>query len=160
MAEARSLYRLNGVTHVFGSINEERQQNMPLHDRIVRIYARTYIMMLLSTQLFIDKSRNRLPFVARLDDMGSYNWGSTALAWLYRCMCWVANRNATYLPSSDRKEERVVQCRLALNRLGDQDPYASLDVMAIVHPEILTEEHSWLWRTCTYLIYFAVIEWH
>ncbi|RYQ85623.1 hypothetical protein Ahy_B10g105191 [Arachis hypogaea] len=50
--------------------------------------------------LFGDKSRNRVyirwfPFVARLDDMGSYSWGSAALAWLYRCMCRVANRNAT-----------------------------------------------------------------
>ncbi|QHO36597.1 uncharacterized protein DS421_9g285130 [Arachis hypogaea] len=44
MAEARSLYRLNGVAHVAGSINKEptryiysarRQQNMHLHDRIV-----------------------------------------------------------------------------------------------------------------------------
>ncbi|RYQ83570.1 hypothetical protein Ahy_B10g102305 [Arachis hypogaea] len=180
MAEARSLYRLNGVAHVAGSINEERQQNMPMHDRIipylkraglyhlarlnarpawewfeelfgelppqnkvkqytvhftwfherfrvlladateetVRIYARTYIMMLLSTQLFGDKSGNWvhirwLPFVARLDDMGN-------------CL----------------------------------ESYASLNVMAVVHPEILTEEHSQLWRACTCLIYFAVIEWH
>ncbi|KAL4345143.1 hypothetical protein AHAS_Ahas11G0248900 [Arachis hypogaea] len=63
-----------------------------------------------------------------------------------------------------RKEERVIQLRLALDRLGDQDivwePYASLDVMAVVHLEILTEEHSRLWRACTSLIYFAVIEWH
>ncbi|QHO43157.1 uncharacterized protein DS421_5g160430 [Arachis hypogaea] len=235
MAETRSLYRLNGVAHVAGSINEEptrciysvwRQQNMPLHDRIVpylervglyylarlntrwfwldeplvnafierwrpemhtfhmpfgectitlqdvayqlgltvdslpvsgclidfeklmeegkpalgvlpddameetvRIYARAYIMMLLSTQLFGDKSENRvhiwwLSFVARLDNMGSYSWESTA---------WV-----TYLPTSDRKEERVVQCRLALDCLGDRNiiwkPYASLDVMVVVHP--------------------------
>ncbi|RYR75496.1 hypothetical protein Ahy_A01g000043 isoform C [Arachis hypogaea] len=54
----------------------------------IRIYARAYIMMLLSTQLFGDKSGNRvhiwwLPFVARLDDMGSYSWASAALAWLY-----------------------------------------------------------------------------
>ncbi|RYR12829.1 hypothetical protein Ahy_B04g070158 isoform F [Arachis hypogaea] len=54
-------------------------------EETVRIYARAYIMMLLSTQLFGDKSENRvhiwwLPFVARLDDMGSYSWGSTALA--------------------------------------------------------------------------------
>ncbi|RYR49150.1 hypothetical protein Ahy_A07g035464 isoform C [Arachis hypogaea] len=40
-----------------------------------------------------------LPFVARLDDMGSYSWGLAALAWLYRCMCWVANRNVTNLAS-------------------------------------------------------------
>ncbi|RYR68080.1 hypothetical protein Ahy_A03g014544 [Arachis hypogaea] len=44
MAEARSLYRLNGVAHAAGNINEEltryiysveRQQSMPLHDRIL-----------------------------------------------------------------------------------------------------------------------------
>ncbi|XP_072084722.1 protein MAIN-LIKE 1-like [Arachis hypogaea] len=68
----------------------------------VRIYARAYIMMLLSTQLFGDKSGNRvhiwwLPFVARLDEMGSYSWASAALAWLYRCMCRVANKNVTNL---------------------------------------------------------------
>ncbi|RYR35464.1 hypothetical protein Ahy_A10g050604 isoform B [Arachis hypogaea] len=68
----------------------------------VHIYARAYIMMLLSTQLFGDKSENQvyiwwLPFVARLDDMGGYSWGSAALAWLYRCMCRVANRNVTNL---------------------------------------------------------------
>ncbi|RYR31559.1 protein MAIN-LIKE 2-like [Arachis ipaensis] len=73
------------------------------------------------------------------------------------------SRWATYLPTSDRKE-RVIQCRLLLDRLGDRDfvwePYASLDVMAVVHPEIPIEEHSRLWRACTCLIYFAVIEWH
>ncbi|RYR40113.1 hypothetical protein Ahy_A09g045790 [Arachis hypogaea] len=68
----------------------------------VRIYARAHIMMLLSTQLFGDKSENwvhirSLPFVARLDEMGTYSWGSAALAWLYRCMCRVANRNVTNL---------------------------------------------------------------
>ncbi|XP_072067037.1 serine/threonine-protein phosphatase 7 long form homolog [Arachis hypogaea] len=71
-------------------------------EETVRIYACAYIMMLLSTQLFMDKSANRvhlrwLPFVARLDDMGSYSWGTAALAWLYRCMCRVANRNVTNL---------------------------------------------------------------
>ncbi|XP_072068806.1 serine/threonine-protein phosphatase 7 long form homolog isoform X1 [Arachis hypogaea] len=64
----------------------------------VRRYARAYIMMLLGTQLFANKSGNRihirwLPFVARLEEMGTYSWGSAALAWLYRCMCRVANRN-------------------------------------------------------------------
>ncbi|RYQ83169.1 hypothetical protein Ahy_B10g101795 [Arachis hypogaea] len=42
----------------------------------VRIYARAYIMMLLSTQLFGDKSSIHiwwLPFVAKLNEMGSYN---------------------------------------------------------------------------------------
>ncbi|RYR42158.1 hypothetical protein Ahy_A08g038620 [Arachis hypogaea] len=113
MAEARSLYRFNGIAHVVGNINEEElfgelpPQNKVkqytvhftwFHERFkvlpddatketVCIYARTYIMMLLSTQLFGDKSGNRvhirwLPFVARLDDMGNYSWGWAALAWL------------------------------------------------------------------------------
>ncbi|RYR15164.1 hypothetical protein Ahy_B04g071891 isoform B [Arachis hypogaea] len=68
----------------------------------VRIYAHAYIMMLLSTRLFGDKSANQvhirwLPFVANLDDMGRYSWGSAALACLYQCMCRVTNRNVTNL---------------------------------------------------------------
>ncbi|RYR13887.1 hypothetical protein Ahy_B04g070651 isoform C [Arachis hypogaea] len=52
--------------------------------------------------LFADKSGNRihirwLPFVARLEDMGGYSWGSAALAWLYRCICRVANRHVVKL---------------------------------------------------------------
>ncbi|RYR14210.1 hypothetical protein Ahy_B04g070807 isoform B [Arachis hypogaea] len=45
----------------------------------VRRYARVYIMMLLSTQLFSDKSDTRMHIqwllcVARLEDMGGYSW--------------------------------------------------------------------------------------
>ncbi|XP_025673146.1 protein MAIN-LIKE 1-like [Arachis hypogaea] len=52
--------------------------------------------------LFADKSGNRihirwLPYVARLEEMGGYSWGSAALAWLYRCMCQVANRHVVKL---------------------------------------------------------------
>ncbi|RYR08329.1 hypothetical protein Ahy_B05g075968 [Arachis hypogaea] len=52
----------------------------------VHIYAQAYIMILLSTQLFGDKNGNRvhlrwLPFVAKLEEMGKYNWVSAALAW-------------------------------------------------------------------------------
>ncbi|XP_057745348.1 serine/threonine-protein phosphatase 7 long form homolog [Arachis stenosperma] len=66
-------------------------------EETVRRYARAYIMMLLGTQLFADKSGNRihirwLPYVVRLEDKGGYSWGSAALAWLYQCMCRVANR--------------------------------------------------------------------
>ncbi|QHO09379.1 protein MAIN-LIKE 1-like [Arachis ipaensis] len=68
----------------------------------VRRFARAYIMMLLGTQLFADKSGNRihirwLPYAARLEEMGSYSWGSAALAWLYWCMCRVANRHVVKL---------------------------------------------------------------
>ncbi|RYR23302.1 hypothetical protein Ahy_B03g068543 [Arachis hypogaea] len=69
---------------------------------IVRRYARAYIMMLLGTQLFVDKSGNRihirwLLYMARLEEMGGYSWSSTALAWLYRCMCQVANKHVVKL---------------------------------------------------------------
>ncbi|RYR41217.1 hypothetical protein Ahy_A08g037612 [Arachis hypogaea] len=83
MADEHSLYRLNGVAHIAGSINEEDAT-----EDTVWIYAWAYIMMLLSTQLFGDNSGNRvhirwLPFVARFDEMDSYNWALAALAWLY-----------------------------------------------------------------------------
>ncbi|RYR09322.1 hypothetical protein Ahy_B05g077571 isoform K [Arachis hypogaea] len=162
-------------------------------EETVRIYARAYIMMLLSTQLFGDKSANRvhirwLPFVANLDGMGRYSWGSAALAWLYRCMCRVANRNVTNLagplqllqswifwrfPSlrpagfevfSFPLASRFGLCFFEFNKFIGHiivwEPYSALDVLAVVHPEILTEEHSRMWRAVTALIYFAVIEWH
>ncbi|XP_072054186.1 serine/threonine-protein phosphatase 7 long form homolog [Arachis hypogaea] len=71
-------------------------------DDIVHRYAHAYIMMLLGTQLFADKSGNRihirwLPYVARLEELGTYSWGSAALAWLYQCMCRVANRHVIKL---------------------------------------------------------------
>ncbi|RYR77539.1 hypothetical protein Ahy_A01g002044 [Arachis hypogaea] len=34
-----------------------------------------------------------LPYITRLEDMGRYSWRSVVLAWFYRCMCRVANRN-------------------------------------------------------------------
>ncbi|RYR31170.1 hypothetical protein Ahy_B01g055965 [Arachis hypogaea] len=150
------LYRLDGVAHIAGVINDERfllavfasvcgsfhaqpercirsmrrQQGMRVipppsqvqkyavncswfqetfgecpedaNDDTVRRYVRAYIMMLLGTQLFADKSGNRihirwLPYVARLEELGTYSWGSAALAWLYRCMCRVANRHVVKL---------------------------------------------------------------
>ncbi|XP_015931818.1 protein MAINTENANCE OF MERISTEMS-like [Arachis duranensis] len=64
----------------------------------IRRYARTYIMMLLGTQLFGDKSDTRihirwLAYVARLEYKGGYSWGSASLSWLYWCMCRVVNRH-------------------------------------------------------------------
>ncbi|RYR62982.1 hypothetical protein Ahy_A04g020760 [Arachis hypogaea] len=71
-------------------------------EEIVRRYARVYIMILLSTQLLGDKSDTRmhirwLLYIVRLKDIGGYSWGSTALSWLYRCLCHVANRNVVKL---------------------------------------------------------------
>ncbi|RYR23618.1 hypothetical protein Ahy_B03g068815 [Arachis hypogaea] len=160
-------------------------------DEIVRIYARAYILMLLSSQLFADKNANRvhlrwLPYLASLDDLGRYSWGSVALAWLYRCLCRGTNRNvvnlagplqllqswifwrfsslrpsgfnifgfplssrwAKYLPRNDAVDQRVMATRLCLDRLHVHDfvwePYSSPEVTAVVHPEILVDEHHWL----------------
>ncbi|RYR13540.1 hypothetical protein Ahy_B04g070476 isoform J [Arachis hypogaea] len=95
---------VSGCLGEFETWFHERFRVLPpdASEETVRIYARAYIMMLLSTQLFGDKSANWvhirwLPFAANLDGMGRYSWGSAALAWLYRCMCRVANRNVTNL---------------------------------------------------------------
>ncbi|RYR31750.1 hypothetical protein Ahy_B01g056645 [Arachis hypogaea] len=66
------LYRLDGVAHIAGVINDEETfAECPegVDEETVRRYARAYIMMLLGTQLFADKSGNHihirwLPFVA------------------------------------------------------------------------------------------------
>ncbi|RYQ87336.1 hypothetical protein Ahy_B09g094839 [Arachis hypogaea] len=138
----------------------------------VRRYARAYIMMLLGTQLFADKSGNRvhirwLPFVARLEEMGTYSWGSAALAWPagFETFSWpLASRWSGYIPSSSEKGPRVQMWRLWIDRLQDREfiwmPYSSPDVLQVVHPEVLEPRHMVLWRSITSLIYFAVIEWH
>ncbi|RYR52632.1 hypothetical protein Ahy_A06g027523 [Arachis hypogaea] len=94
------LYHLDRVAHIVGVINDEEtfgECPKGADEETVRRYARAYIMMLLGTQLLADKSGTYihirwLPYVARLEDMGGYSWGSAALAWLYRCMCRVAVR--------------------------------------------------------------------
>ncbi|RYR65852.1 hypothetical protein Ahy_A03g011772 [Arachis hypogaea] len=169
MAETRSLYRLNSVAHVADSINEEptkgiysvrRHQNMPLRDRIIPYLERAGCSILAGDAHDGLHVSGCLPDFEKLMEEGKQAW-----EWFQKLFGELPPQNkVTYLPTSDRKEERVVQCRLALDCLGDRDivwePYASLDVMAVVHPEIPTEEHSRLWRACTCLIYFAVIEWH
>ncbi|RYR20797.1 hypothetical protein Ahy_B03g066044 [Arachis hypogaea] len=153
-------------------------------DDTIRIYAHAYIMMLLSTQLFGDKSANRvhlrwLPFVVKLDEMDCYSSGSAALAWLYRCLCQVTNKNVTKLASPlQLLQSWIFWWFPTLRPHGFDDftfslafrfccpfqfvweTYAALDVLVVVHPEILIEEHCRLWWVVTSLIYFAMIEWH
>ncbi|RYR16281.1 hypothetical protein Ahy_B04g073280 [Arachis hypogaea] len=202
------LYRLDGVAHIAGVINDEVQKfavnctwfqetfgECPAgaDKETVRRFARAYIMMLLGTQLFADKSGNRihikwLPYVARLEEMGAYSWGSAALAWLYRCMCRVVNRHVMklvgplqllqswifwrfprfrpagwsgYNPSGTEKGPRVQMWRLRIDMLQATDMlYSSPEVLQVVHPEVLEPRHTALWWSVTSLIYFAVIEWH
>ncbi|RYR77510.1 hypothetical protein Ahy_A01g001996 [Arachis hypogaea] len=104
MEDEARLYRLNGIAHVAGSIDDERFRVLPADasEETVCIYARAYIVMLLSSQLFVDKNANRvhlrwLPYLASLDELGRYSWGSAALVWLYRCLCRGTNRNVVNL---------------------------------------------------------------
>ncbi|RYR68311.1 hypothetical protein Ahy_A03g014807 [Arachis hypogaea] len=148
------LYRLDGVAHIAGVINDE-----------------------VSTQLFADKFGNHihirwLPYVARLEEMGSYSWGSAALAWLYRfrpagydtCSWPLASRWSGYSPSYSEKGPRVQSTRLKIDMFQPRDfiwmPYSSPDVLQVVHPEALEPRHMAVWRSVTSLIYFAVVEWH
>ncbi|QHO21620.1 uncharacterized protein DS421_11g348360 [Arachis hypogaea] len=138
-------------------------------EETVRRFARAYIMMLLGTQLFTDKSGNRihirwLPYVARLEEMGTYSWGSAALAWMYRCMCRVANRHVVklagplqllqswifwrfprfrpagwsgYNPSGSNKGPRVHMWRLRIDMLQDRE----FIWMLYSRPEVLQVVH-------------------
>ncbi|RYR18272.1 hypothetical protein Ahy_B03g062878 [Arachis hypogaea] len=209
-ANQGDMYRLNGIAHVAGFIDQENKfRVLPAHasEETVQIYARGYIMMLLSAALFTDKSGARvhlrwLPYVADLNGLGKYRWASATLSWLYMCLCRVANRNVKnlagplsllqswifwrfpafrprgfdailwllaarwgrFLPSSDEKGPRVIATRHRLDRLTGDDfiwmPYSSLEVIQVVHPDILRPDHTLLWKSTTTLIYFASIEWH
>ncbi|RYR65316.1 hypothetical protein Ahy_A03g011254 isoform C [Arachis hypogaea] len=140
-------------------------------DETVRVYARAYILMLLSSQLFADKNANRvhlrwLPYLASLDDLGRYSWASAALAWLYRCLCRGTNRNVVNLAGPLQLLQSWIFWRFPTLRPSGFDrfgfPLASrfVEVAAVIHPEILVEEHRRLWAALTSLIYFAAIEWH
>ncbi|RYR72780.1 hypothetical protein Ahy_A02g006992 [Arachis hypogaea] len=114
-------------------------------EEIVRRYARAYIMMLLGTQLFADKS---------------------ALAWLYQCMCRVANRHVVKLAGPLQLLQSWIFWRFPGFRPAGYDTFSwplassSPDVLQVVHPEVLEPRHTALWRCVTALIYFAIIEWH
>ncbi|RYR61772.1 hypothetical protein Ahy_A04g018984 [Arachis hypogaea] len=82
--------------------NRFRVMSTDATELTVQVYACGYIMMLLSTILFGDKSGARvhscwLLYVANLDGLGKYSWGSATLSWLYRCLCRVTDRNVKNL---------------------------------------------------------------
>ncbi|QHN84936.1 uncharacterized protein DS421_16g533020 [Arachis hypogaea] len=138
-------------------------------EETVRRFARAYIMMLLGTQLFANKSGNRihirwLPFVARLEEMGGYSGPLQLLqSWIfwqfpgfrprgYDAFSWpLSSRWSGYNPGISNKGPRVQNVRLRIDLLQPRD---------VVHPEVLEPRHTMLWRCVTSLIYFAVVEWH
>ncbi|KAL4349839.1 hypothetical protein AHAS_Ahas10G0082100 [Arachis hypogaea] len=147
MAEdRRSMYRLNGVAHVAGSIGDEptrciysvrRQQNMPIHDRII-----PYL------------ERAGLYHLARLNSHWFWLDEPLVSAFVER---WRPETHTFHMPFGE--------CTVTLQDVAFQlglpvDGETVSGCLAVVHPEILTEEHSRIWRAVTSLIYFAVIEWH
>ncbi|QHO23403.1 uncharacterized protein DS421_12g363210 [Arachis hypogaea] len=181
MTNEQSLYRLNDVAHITGAIVDEpsrcicsvmRQQNMSMHDRIFPYLERIdlYHLVRLNNHWFwldeplfsafierwrLEMHTFHIPFgecMVTLQDV-AFQLGNGFRSY-----------SATYLPPNDGKDQRVINYRLALDRLTARDivwePYSALDVLAAVHPEILKEKHCWLWRAVINLIYFAIIKWH
>ncbi|RYR52451.1 hypothetical protein Ahy_A06g027369 [Arachis hypogaea] len=155
------LYRLDGVAHIAGVINEEVQKfavnctwfqetfrECPegADEETVRRFTRAYIMMLLDTQLFADKPAG------------------------YDTCSWpLASRWSGYSPFYSQKGPRLQSTRLQIDMLQARDvsivpfiwmPYSSPEVLQVVHPEALEPRHMAVWRSVTSLIYFAVVEWH
>ncbi|RYQ84683.1 hypothetical protein Ahy_B10g104137 [Arachis hypogaea] len=213
MAEENHLYRLNDIAHVVGSIIEElnrciynvrRQQNMPLHDRIIPyLKISLYHLSRLNTHwfwvdehmvsIFIERwcpemHTFHMPFgecTITLQDV-SYQLGlfvdrevangcltdfeqfmedgKPAWEWFQELFSEMpppnkvkhmtfptlrphgfetfafslASRWVTYLPTLDAKEQRLIQIRLALDRLCDRDFvwefYFAAEVVVVVHP--------------------------
>ncbi|RYR00227.1 hypothetical protein Ahy_B07g088332 [Arachis hypogaea] len=93
------LYRLDGVTHIAGVINDETLWYILVASPPMYYEHATVVGWFQETFGELPKGadeptvRRWLPYVARLEDMGGYSYRSTALAWLYGCMCRVANRH-------------------------------------------------------------------
>ncbi|RYQ99488.1 hypothetical protein Ahy_B07g087423 [Arachis hypogaea] len=114
-------------------------------EETVKRYTRAYITRLLSTQLLGDKSGTRmhirwLPYVARLEDMGRYRWGSATLSWLYQCLCVVrlsANiereRTSSRALQTEDRFTRVRFCVDAIQLTGSRTGNASRNTRATTH---------------------------
>ncbi|XP_021748786.1 serine/threonine-protein phosphatase 7 long form homolog [Chenopodium quinoa] len=68
-------------------------------DLTVQRFARAYILMLMGSVLFTDKSGDvvqliYLPLLTDLHTAGNYSWGSATLAFLYRQLCRACRREA------------------------------------------------------------------
>ncbi|RYR29549.1 hypothetical protein Ahy_B01g053965 [Arachis hypogaea] len=87
-----SLHRFDlGVIWSFGELPLDKEiwdSPTDTNENTVKIYALAYIMMHLSTQMFINKLGTRvhirwLPYVTNLENLRKYSWSFAILAWLY-----------------------------------------------------------------------------
>ncbi|RYR00546.1 hypothetical protein Ahy_B07g088670 [Arachis hypogaea] len=112
MEDQNRMYQLNGVAHVTGNIDQEKLSGeLPPPNKVKQMtvhftwfHKRFWVLPADASEetLFGDKNVNRvhlrwLSFLASMDDLGKYSWGSVALAWLYRCMCHATNKNVVNL---------------------------------------------------------------
>ncbi|RYR11460.1 hypothetical protein Ahy_B04g068983 isoform B [Arachis hypogaea] len=103
-ANEGDMYLLNGIVHVAGFIDEDptrcvrsvcRQQKMMIHDPVNK-----FKVLPANASETTSSARVHLrwlPYVADLDGLGKYSWGSATLSWLYRCLYKVANQNVKNL---------------------------------------------------------------
>lgn len=71
-------------------------------EHVLRSYVRAYILALLGTVLFPDKSGTHirlfvLPLLRDLEEVGTFSWGSAVLACLYRELCRATRPNSTQI---------------------------------------------------------------
>ncbi|XP_074268634.1 serine/threonine-protein phosphatase 7 long form homolog [Silene latifolia] len=76
-------------------------QDLPEDASEVRVhrFVRAYLLYLIGTVLFPDKSGNRVqllyfPLLINLDRLNEYSWGSATLAYLYRHLCTASRRGS------------------------------------------------------------------
>ncbi|QHO52944.1 uncharacterized protein DS421_2g43560 [Arachis hypogaea] len=76
----------------------------------------------------------------------------------------LVSRWSGYNPGISNKGPWVQMARMQIDLLQPRQfiwmPYSAVDVIQVVHPEVLEPRHTMLWRCRTSLIYFAVVEWH
>ncbi|MED6172634.1 hypothetical protein PIB30_051811 [Stylosanthes scabra] len=164
----------DACTVTFGWFKRRALLEQPSEDLVVR-HARAYIMLLLSTALFGDKTAARvhlrwLPFVDHIDDLGIQMGICSSSLTVQESMPSsyqerrLVGRWRRYLPTSDEKDPRVIQHRRQLDRMTFHEFICVLyrvdAVEAVVHPSILHPDHKALWTSIIPLIYFGSIEWH
>ncbi|KAE8705266.1 putative Subtilase family protein [Hibiscus syriacus] len=161
---------LNWLDANFRDLSEDASEDE------VKLYARACILQLIGGLLMPDKSRNQVHcmWLRHLSDFhlaGSFSWGSTVLALLYKEMCQAIDyrRNAIggcllllqswawyRLPFfMSRCEEPI---RISTTPEFEFVSYSTDDVRGVIPPELKGPLDVWM--AMVPLICYAIVEWH